>query len=118
MERRREKRLALDPVDLITAEFHVEKGPDKGKLWLLNVFNCSNYGLGLLISPNDSELLKILYPGDLIGDMKLYSQWGIIKVDATVKHISQIKHGKYKDQCILGVRSKEIIEICRPAGER
>jgi hypothetical protein len=114
MERRREKRLALDPVDLITAEFHVEKG----KLWQLNVFNCSNYGLGLLITQNDSELLKILNSGDLIADMNLYSQWGIIKVDATVKHITKIEQGKYKDQYILGVRSNEIIEICRPTEER
>ena len=118
MERRREKRLALDPVDLISAEFNVEKGSEKGKLWHLNVFNCSNYGLGLLVTKIDSELLQVLNPGDSIADMKLYSEWGMIKVDATVKHITKIKHGKYEDHYILGVRSKEIIEICRPAGER
>jgi hypothetical protein len=114
MERRREKRIALDPVDLITAEFHVVKESEKGKLWLLNVHNCSNYGLGLLISQKDAELLKMLNPDDLIADMKLYSEWGIIKVDATVKHITKIEHGQYRDQYMLGVRSDEIIEICRP----
>ena len=118
MERRREKRLALDPVDLITAEFHVENEPEKGKPWLLNVHNCSNYGLGLLISKTDSDLLEILNPGDVIAGMMLYSQWGIIKVDATIKHITKIEYGQYKDQHILGVRSNEIIEICRPTEER
>jgi hypothetical protein len=117
MERRREERLVMDPVDLISAEFSIVKGHDKDRLWNLNVFNCSNYGLGLLVRKIDFELLQILKPGDLIADVKLYSEWGIIKVDATIKHITKIEHGPYKDQCILGLRSNEIVEICRPREE-
>ncbi|MFC1812371.1 hypothetical protein ACFL03_06730 [Thermodesulfobacteriota bacterium] len=113
-ERRKEKRLAMDPVDLISAEFNVGEGSEKEKTWHLNVFNCSNYGLGLLVPQMDAELLRILNPEDRIENMKLYSEWGLISVNATVRHKTKIAHGRYKDHHILGVESDEIIEICRP----
>ena len=116
-ERRKEERFVLDPVDLISAEFNVGEGPGKGKTWHLSVFNCSNYGLGLLVTRMDEELLEILNPDDRIENMKLYAEWGLINVDATVKHKTKIEHGRYKGRHVLGVESGEIVEICRPREE-
>jgi hypothetical protein len=48
----------------------------------------------------------MLNPGDSIKDITFYATWTLIKVDATVRHISKIEEGRY----IIGVDSSEIIE--------
>ncbi|NQT69283.1 MAG: hypothetical protein HQ552_06845 [Desulfobacteraceae bacterium] len=108
MEKRKEKRIVLDPADLISAEFYIENGSEKKQLWHLDVFDCSNHGLGLLVAEFDSALLHILNPEDRIEDMLLYSEWGIMKVNATVRHITKIEQGVYKNHYVVGVYSDEI----------
>ncbi len=110
-EKRREERLILEPPDIISAEFEIGKGSEKGQLWHLDAFDCSRHGLGLLVTEFDSALLQILNPGDRIKGMALYTEWAISKVDATVRHITKIKRGSHEGQYVLGVESEELEEL-------
>jgi len=112
-EKRKEERFKIEPPSLISSEFKTGKGAEKEKLWRLNVVNCSRYGLGLLVTKVNSELLVILKPGDTIKDMMLYAEWAVMKVDAKVRHLAKVKQGSYKGMYILGVESSEIIEVCK-----
>ncbi len=56
----------------------IKLGSEGEQLWHLDVFSCSNYGLGLLVAEFDSELLSLLNPEDRIERMMLYSEWGAI----------------------------------------
>lgn len=109
-EKRREERFTLEPSDLISAEFEIGNGPETRKFFF-NVINYSRLGLGLLVTEDDLDLPRILNRGDRINNIALYTEWARVKVNATVSHITKIKQGLYKGNCILGVQSDEIIDI-------
>lgn len=111
MERRREERIIIELLDLLSAEFEIGNGVGIGKLWHLSVRDCSEHGLGLLVSENDYELLQILDPGDKIKDMVLYTEWAMTRVDAIVRHITKIEWGTYIGQYILGVEVIKFIDV-------
>jgi len=97
--------------DLISAEFETDKEPEKIQLWRLDVLNHSDHGLGLIITKVDYELVQILHPGDRIKGMAVYSEWAMIKTDATVKHIKKINQGIHEDKYILGMESMELLKL-------
>ena len=109
-EKQREERFTLEPSDLISAEFEIGIGPEMRKFFF-NVINYSRQGLGLLVTKADFDLLRILKRGDRINNISLYTEWAVVNVNASVSHITKIKHGLYRGNCILGVESDEIIDI-------
>lgn len=113
-ERRKETRYTLDIPEMVSVEFKIEKGPAKGKSYELNVYDCSQHGLGLLITERDFELLNILEKGDEIKEITFYATAAIIKVQGTVRHKSKIREGKYTGSYILGIESPDIIEGWNP----
>ncbi len=116
-ELRSDERITLEASALVFAEFKIGKESEEEQLWCLDVLDYSRFGLGLMITKIDSELVQILNTGYCIKDMTLYTEWAMIKTDATVRHIRKVTRGTQKDQYILGVESNEIIAIFKPIKE-
>jgi hypothetical protein len=113
-EKRREERFAYDIPELVSVEFTIGKGPNKGKKYELKVVDSSTHGLGLLVTEEDFDLLESLELGDELKDMTFFAAWAMIKVDGTVRHKTKIETGKNKGLYILGIESAEILESCKP----
>lgn len=110
-EKRREERFVYEAPGFISAEFRLGKRPKK---YELNVLNYSKYGLGLIITQKDFDLLRILRKGDRLEDITFFASWATIKVNGTVSHITKIEDGKYRGCYLLGINSRDIIESCKP----
>ena len=110
---RREERVTFTMPEFVYVEFTLKRESEKGRSYRLNVLNYSSRGLGLLVTDQNLALLDILSAGDRIPDMTFFAKWAIIKVDATVRHKTKIREGKFKGQYILGIQSAELLESCR-----
>jgi hypothetical protein len=114
VEKRSEERSIYETPNFISVEFRLGEKSKSEKQYELNVFDHSKRGLGLLITQQDLDLLELLHKGDQIEDITFFASWTMIRVNGTVRHITRIENGKYKDCYILGIESPEIIESCRP----
>jgi len=113
-EKRDQDRIPYERPEFVSVEFRTGKGAEKDKVYDLNVIDCSGTGLGMLITQRDFDLLKILKEGDTLEDMTFFATWTMITVDGTVRHKTRIEEGKHKGCYIMGIKSKDIIESCRP----
>ncbi|MFC1839368.1 FHA domain-containing protein [Thermodesulfobacteriota bacterium] len=114
-ENRDNPRSMYEIMGFVSVEFSVKEGPEKDKVYNLDVIDCSKKGLGLLISKKDSDLAKLLKKEDRIADITFYSEETMIRVDGTVRHISEIKEGQNKGCYLLGLESSAIISSCKSA---
>ena len=85
----------------------------RGKIYNLNVLDCSRHGLGLIVTKEDFDLLEKLRNGDKIKNISFYATWTLIKVAGHVRHKTKIEEGKYKGCYLLGIESPEVIESCK-----
>ena len=82
-EKRREERICYEPPEFVSVTFTLDVGTAQGQTWSLSVMDCSIHGLRLLVTEIDSDLLKVLKPGDVIKDITFYGASTLITVDAT-----------------------------------
>lgn len=113
-EKRREDRFVHEMPEFVSASFRLGKGTKNDKTYNLNVHDYSRYGLGLLITKDDFDLLQILKKGDKLQEINFYATWAMIKVDGVVRHMTKIKEGKHKGCYLLGIESSDIIESGSP----
>ena len=113
-ERRKAERYTYDHPDFFTAELMLGEDPGKEQIWELTVLDCSKHGMRLLVADIDYQLLKMLKRGDVIKDITLYGESTLMRVDATIRHISKIGNGPYQDQHSIGVESSDLIKSCAP----
>jgi hypothetical protein len=107
-ERRREDRRGMPK--FVSVEFNLKSGPEKEDVYDLEVANSSMHGLGLLVTKKDLGLIENLNVGDRLDNMTFYATSAMIRVDCTVRHITQISQGNYMGCYIVGIQSDEIIE--------
>jgi hypothetical protein len=113
-EKRRKERLTYDTPEVFAAEFRPGKKSKRDKLYQLHVLNRSKHGLGLLVTRKDLDLIRIVKKGDRLDDITLLASWAIIKVNASVSHVTKIEEGKHKGCYLLGIDSRDIIASCKP----
>ena len=113
-EKRRENRTTYEIPENAYVELKVPREPKTYKMYDLKLNDCSRYGLGMLITQEDFDLLPTLKEGDKLQNMAFFSTWAVSKVDGVVRHKNKIEEGEYKGCYILGVRSENIIEHCKP----
>ena len=109
-EKRDEERIRPEFPELISAIFKLAKRHEMDQLFDLNVIDYSIDGLGLLITEKDFDLLQTLNPNDIIPEITFFAAEALTTLDGTVRHITRIEEGKYKDNYILGLRSNTKIE--------
>ncbi len=108
---RRDSRHTYDIPDFVSVQFRLEDG---GKDYELNVVDCCRNGIGMLITKKDLDLLQQVKKGDKINDMSFFASWTMITVDGTVCHQTKIEKGKFKDCYLMGIKSDDFIESCKP----
>ncbi|MFP3928324.1 MAG: hypothetical protein ACLFUP_05410, partial [Desulfobacteraceae bacterium] len=109
-ETRRERRFVPAIPDFVYVEFDHQGSDGKPRSYRLQVLNCSEHGIGLLVRKEDFGLLDAVGPGTTISNMVFYATWTLIKAGATVRHLTRIKEGRHKGCYVMGVESQEIIE--------
>jgi hypothetical protein len=114
-ERRREVRRTYEMPHFVSVEFSIT---GKDKVYNLGVMDCSQHGLGILITKKDFDLVRLVKPGDRIRDIMLYSRNAMIKVDGVVRHMTKMPTGKHKDSYVMGVESPEVIESFKITSQR
>jgi hypothetical protein len=112
-ENRDNPRSMYEIMGFVAVEFSVKKGPNKDKAYTLDVIDCSKKGLGLLIPEKYLDLARSLKKKDRIKDITFYSEETMIRVDGTVRHITEIKEGQNKGSYLLGLESSAIINSCK-----
>lgn len=100
--------------DFISSEFRLGKQTKDEKSYILDVMDCSIHGLGLIITKDNFDLLDRIKVEDIIEDIAFYTTWSMVKINGTVRHITEIKYGKNKGCYKLGIESRELIDICKP----
>ena len=110
---RRKDRFKYESPDMVFAEFKAGKAPEKQ--YSLKVMDCSEHGLGMLITQKDFELLHLIEAGDDLLDVLYFAAWSVFKVHGTVRHKTKIGAGRYEGCYLLGVESPVIIDDCQPA---
>ena len=113
-EMRKDERFTCEPIEFFSVEFKLGKGSENEQAWDLNVLDCSKHGLRLLVTDIDADLLKMLKTGDVIKDITFFGESTFIRVDATVRHITELGHGPYQGQHAIGVESDSIMTSCLP----
>ena len=111
-EKRNEDRVFYDAEDFVYVEFKSKKVPNKDKVYDLNVRDCSRYGLGMVITQKDFELLQTIEPGDELSNLSFFSTWSVFKIDGVVKHKTRIEEGIYRNNYLMGFQSQEEIKAC------
>ncbi|MBW1767821.1 MAG: hypothetical protein JRJ65_12335 [Deltaproteobacteria bacterium] len=113
-EKRREERNTYEISEGAYVELKVPGDHQTYKMYDLKVNDCSRYGLGMLISQEDFDLLRILQEGDKLQNMAFFSTWTVNRVEGVVRHKTKIEEGKYKGCYIVGIKSEDIIDHCKP----
>ena len=81
----------------------------------MKVNDCSNYGLGMLITQEDFDLLRMLQEGDKLQNIAFFSTWTVNKLDGVVRHkTNSLKHafpGDRKGEIEIELKLNDIEEI-------
>lgn len=110
-EGRKDSRIKTEMPEFIRAELRVGKTPDQERVFDLRVANFSKYGLGLLVSQKDLDLLDLINEGDKLTNLSFFAKLSMIKVDGTVRHKTEIVEGKYKGHYLIGIESPDLMEM-------
>ena len=114
-DKRKEDRFNYEMPEFVYAEFKLGKEPIKDKVYNLKILDCSESGIGMVITQKDFDLLQILNEGDELKNISFFATWTVLKVDGIVRHKTKIEEGKYKGCYLMGIESQEIIESFKPA---
>jgi hypothetical protein len=111
-EEQDEEEYAHELPEYVSVDFELRKEGGAGKVYSLNVLDCSSHGLDILITKKDFELVEILKPGEKLKDISFYTESNVIKVDGIIRHITKIGAGKYQGFYVMAVESNKMIETC------
>lgn len=113
-EKRKKDRFNYGIPEFIYAEFRMGKGSTQEKAYNLKILDCSQYGLGMVITQKDFDLLDMLNEGDELKEISFFATWTVLTVDGTVRHKTKIEEGKYESCYLIGIESQELIENFKP----
>jgi hypothetical protein len=107
-EMRKEQRITDGMTEILSVEFSLEY---EGKKYQLSVVNLGSAGLGLIVEKKDFDLFEKIKVGDRIKDMAVFLPVATMATDATVKHMTLIKEGKFRGCYLVGIESSSLMEI-------
>lgn len=86
------------------------KGAESRATYELEIINRSAYGVGMLVTKKDFDLLEILKEGDELQDLELYAPTAVVKVTGSVRHKTKLEEPKYEGSYVLGIKLDETLE--------
>ena len=109
-EKRKRDRFNDDIPEFVYAEFKIGKGSTQERVYNLKISDCSHYGIGMVITQKDFELLEMLNEGDDLKEISFFATWTVLTVDGIVRHKTKIEEGKYEGCYLIGIESQELID--------
>ena len=97
-----------DIIDITSIGIHFENGPMKGQRFELDVSFQSGSLLSLIVSRDNTTLLRILKRGETIHDVDFYSPIALFKGSAVVESNTEILSGPKKGDFSLDIRINSI----------
>lgn len=113
-DKRKEDRFNYEIPEFVYAEFKMGKGSTQEKIYNLKISDGSQYGLGMVVTQKDFDLLEMLNEGDELKEISFFATWTVLTVDGTVRHITKIEEGKYEGCYLIGIESQDLIENFKP----
>jgi len=113
-DKRKEDRFSYETPEFVYAEFIMGKGSGQEKVYNLKIMDGSKYGLGMVVTQKDFDLLDVLNDGDELKEISFFATWTVLTVDGVVRHKTKIEEGKYEGCYLIGLESQELIETFKP----
>ncbi len=88
----------------------LRKGAPSARTYELEIINRSAYGIGMLVTKKDFDLLKMIREGDELKDLELYAPTAVVKVRGSVRHKTKLQQPKYEGSYLLGIKLDENLE--------
>lgn len=107
-DKRREERIEDGLSKFLSVEFVLE---GDAKQYELKVLNVGSTGLGLVVDKENLDLLNKLSVGQTIRNLRFFLPQAVLTIDGTVRHKTQIPHGRLKGSYIVGIESDFIMSI-------
>jgi hypothetical protein len=85
-EKRRRDRRGDEIPDFVSVVVKVKDESRKDSTYELEIFDCTAYGLGMLVRDKNADILDRVEVGDKLRDITLYGAYTIVKVKGTARH--------------------------------
>ncbi len=92
------------------ATLTLQSGVEDSVTYQLEIINRSAYGIGMLVTKKDFDLLEIVKEGDELQDLELYAPTAVVKVSGSVRHKTKLEEPKYEGSYVLGIELDETLE--------
>jgi hypothetical protein len=98
-----------DELRPLSAVLRVADGSRRARIYELPVISWSECGLGLLVSPEDDDLVTLLERGNRIPEITLYAESGLLVLEGVVRHTWKVEDGFHRRSHILDleIRAEE-----------
>jgi len=108
-DRRQRDRRGDEIPDFQTVLLQSEKISRQDRTYMLDIFDCSAAGVGILVREKDFDLLEVLEAGDKIQDIMLFADHTLVRVGGTVRHKTQVPQGQEQNVYVVGVEFDETL---------
>jgi hypothetical protein len=105
-EKRRRDRRGDEIPDFVSVVVKVKDESRKDKTYELEIFDCTAYGLGILVRDKYIDILEKIEVGDKLRDITLYGAYTIVKVKGTARHKTK-RNIEGEDIHVVGVEFDE-----------
>ena len=101
-EKRRRDRRGDEIPEFVSIVLKLEDESHKAKSYELEIFDCTAYGVGILVRDKYMDILDRIEVGEKLRDVTLYGAHTIVKVKGTVRHKSK-RSAEGEDFHVVGV---------------
>lgn len=108
-DRRQRDRRGLEIPDFQSVALQSKQISKEDRTYMLDIFDCSAAGVGILVREKDFDLLEILEAGDRIQDIMLFADHTLVRVDGTVRHKTHVPQGQKQGVYVVGVEFDETL---------
>ena len=105
-EKRRRDRRGDEIPDFVSVVVKVKDESRKDRTYELEIFDCTAYGVGMLVRDKYIDILDRIEVGDKLRDITLYGAYTIVKVKGTARHKTK-RNVEGEDIHVVGIEFDE-----------
>jgi len=105
-EKRRRDRRGDEIPDFVSVVVKVKDESQKDRTYELEIFDCTAYGVGMLVRDKYIDILDRIEVGDKLRNITLYGAYAIVKIKGTARHKSK-RSIEGEDFHVVGVEFDE-----------
>jgi hypothetical protein len=113
-EKRKGKRFCYTESEKVFVELRMCESQGASGVFDLTVNDCSETGLGIIVTEKEMDMLDALAEGRSLLDITFFSSWKVFRINGTVRHKTRISEGNHSGSYLLGIESSHAIRNCWP----